>query len=324
MRPFRVLHLVFVVAFVVSGSVSPLCALPSQLPPELGYNHGEQETPRSVAMGGALRALSNSVEALYLNPANMATMRVYHLAGAAQIWPQARRQTYGGAAVDSVVNRQHIAGGVAANWTRQDADALDRGAVDFRFGLALPLSDQFFVGGAARYLTLTQDGYDRAAGLRPSVASGGLPDENIVADITFDAGLTLKLTPEFAMSVVGQNLTDTGHGFLPLLLGGGLGYGSEDFSLEVDAAGDFTTFDEGKLRAMVGGELLVADVFPVRAGYQYDEAFGTHAVSGGVGYTSSEFSIDAGLRTLVEGPKSLTVIFGFKYHVDSGVSPTEF
>ena len=60
----------------------------SDLVPEVGYNYGEVETARSAAMGGALRALGNGVTGLYLNPANMALTRVYHLMALAQIWPE--------------------------------------------------------------------------------------------------------------------------------------------------------------------------------------------------------------------------------------------
>jgi hypothetical protein len=274
------------------------------------------ETPRSTAMGGAVRALSNSSDALYLNPANMAVARVYHLSGFAQIWPQARRQSYGAAAVDSVVNKQRIAGGVGAVWNKQDQDGIDRSGFDFRFGLAAPLSDQFFFGGALRYLSLAQNGYPRPDGLRPSAAAGGLENKEILADLTFDAGLTFKLSPEFAVSAVGQNLTDSGHGLLPLMLGGGFGYGSENFSIEADAVNDFSSYDEAQLRAMGGLEVLLGDEFPVRGGYTYVEGEGTHAVSGGLGYLTREFSIDASLRTIVQGPKSLTIVFGFKYHAD--------
>lgn len=292
-------------------------AAPSELPPEIGYNAGEVETPRSAAMGGAVRAFSNSSDALYANPANMAATRVYHLGGVAQIWPQARRQSYGAAAVDSVVNKQRIAGGVGATWNKQDADGIDRSGFDFRFGLAAPLSDQFFFGGALRYLSLAQNGYPRPDGLRPSAASGGLKRQEILADLTFDAGLTLKLAPELAISLVGQNLTDSGHGLLPLMLGGGVGYGDENFSIEADVVSDFSSYDEAQLRAMGGLEILLADEFPVRAGYTYVEGEGTHAASGGLGYLTREFSIDASLRALVEGPKSLTLVFGFKYHADA-------
>lgn len=292
-------------------------AEPSSLSPEVGYNHGEQETPRSVALAGALRALSNSTDAVFLNPANMAAARVYHVGGSAQIWPQAERQSYGAAAADSA-RRHGIAGGLAANWTRQDPDGVDRKAFDFRLALAAPLSDEFLVGGAVRYLSLTEDGFPSGAdGLRPSAAAAGLNGDEIVADLTFDAGLTLKPVRELSLSLVGQNLSDAGHGFLPLLLGGGVGYGTESLSLEVDVVSDFTTFDDAALRFQGGGELLLADSFPLRAGYGYDEGLDMQFLSGGFGYLSRQFSLDAGVRGAVAGPASITFVIGFKYHVES-------
>ena len=41
---------------------------------------GSNPYPRITATNGAVRALSNSTEALFLNPANMSAARVYHLA----------------------------------------------------------------------------------------------------------------------------------------------------------------------------------------------------------------------------------------------------
>lgn len=311
-RPF--LSLAFVLAFSRSGMAEP-----STLAPEVGYNHGELETPRSAALAGGLRALSSSTEALFLNPANMAATRVYHVAGAAQIWPQASRQSYGGAAVDSVVNKQRISGGLAANWTRQDPDGVDRNLFDFRFALAAPLSDQFLFGGGLRYLSVAEDGFPSGTGgLRPSVAAAGLQDRDIIADLTFDAGVTLKPMPELSLSLVGQNLTDAGHGFLPLLFGGGAGFGNDDFSLELDAVADFTTYEATTMRIMGGGEVLLGDSFPIRAGYGYDEGPDMQMISGGLGFVAREFSLDAAVRGAVQGPNSVTFVIGFKYHLDSG------
>ncbi len=292
-------------------------AEPSTLPPELGYDMGFMETPRSLAIGGATRAVSNSIEALYLNPASMATARVYHFGAMAQIWPQAKRQTYGAAAVDSLINAQHIAGGISANWSAQDSDGINRDSFDLRFGLAAPLSDRFFLGGTMHYLTLRQDGYPREDGLEPSVASGGLDGSPIVQQITFDAGVTIKPTDELSVAAVGTGLTDPGHGFLPFTFGGGAGFSTEDFSIEVDALGDFTTYDRTKMRVMGGGELLLADSFPVRGGYRWDEGTSTQAVSGGLGYVSPQFAVEASVRGVVAGPQSLTVVFGFRYHLES-------
>lgn len=264
--------------------------------------------------------MSNSTDSIFLNPANMAAARVYHVGGAAQIWPQADRQSYGVSASDSA--RKHgIAGGLAATWTRQDSDGVDRKAFDLRVALAAPLSEQFFFGGALRYLSLSEAGFPGGpGGLRPSIAAGGLAGDEIVDDLTFDAGLTLKPAPEFAIAVVGQNLSDTGNGFLPLLFGGGIGFGNENLSLELDAVSDFSTYDDATMRIQGGGEVLLGDSFPLRGGYGYDEGPNMQSLSGGFGFVSREFSLDAGMRASVQGPSSFTFVIGFKYHVESSGS----
>lgn len=299
-------------------------AAPSKVAPEVGYNYGQTETPKVAATGGALRATSNSTDALFLNPANMAASRVYHLGAFASIWPQASRQTYGAAIVDSVVSSARVAGGFGGSWTRQDPDGVDRKAIDLRFALAYPFSDMFYVGAAGRYASIEQDGFPRGLGdLRPSVAAEGLDDEAIVKTITFDAGLTLKPVKELALGVVGYNLTDTGHGFLPLMLGGGGGLAMDIFSIEADVVGDFTTYDEAKVRAMTGGQVLLGGHFPLRAGYRYDEGAVSHAVTFGTGYLDTAYAIDLSVQRVVSGDSVTVVVFGFTYHLEStGLTPS--
>jgi hypothetical protein len=292
---------------------------PSALPPEIGYNYGLTETPRTAAMGGAQRAMSNSTDALYINPANMATTRVYHVGALAQIWPEANRQSYGLSIVDSIVSASRLAGGLGASWNRQDPDGVDRTAWDLRFALAYPLSDNFYLGAAAHYLSLRQSGFPRGQfDLRPSQASAGLSDDPIVKNITFDAGVTLKPVPELAISLVGANLTDPGYSFLPLTFGGGVGYGNTDFTLEADILGDFSTYSETKVRAMAGGEYLAGNHVPLRLGYRYDQGPGSHTLTGGIGYIDSSYAVELALQRSVSGPESTAVIIGFRYHVESG------
>jgi len=268
-------------------------------------------------MGGALRAFSNSLEALQSNPANLAATRVYHMGGMAQIWSTANRQSYGVAIVDSVVSKSRLAGGVSANWLFQDPDGVDRHAMDLRFGLAFPLSEKFLVGASGRYLDLSQDGFPRGQTLSPSVASSGTRGDAIVRDITVDAGISVKPTENFTLSLVGNNLTDPGHAFLPLMFGGGLGYGSELFTIEADLVADFTTYDETKLRGMGGFEILAAGSYPIRIGYRYDDAQESHALSGGVGYLSKEFSFDVAVRQILGDGKATAFFFGLRYHVEA-------
>ncbi|HEX4337194.1 MAG TPA: hypothetical protein VH062_14850 [Polyangiaceae bacterium] len=296
---------------------------PSKLPPEVGYNYGQTEAPRTAGMGGALRAFSNSTDALFMNPANMATSRVYHLAGMAQIWPEAGRQTYGAAIVDSIVSASRLAGGLAASWTGQDPSGIDRSDFDVRFALAFPLSDRFFLGATGRYLSLKQNGYPKGLyDLAPSLASGGEHGGTISQGITFDAGATFKPIDEIAISVVGSNLTNPATSFLPLMFGGGIGVGTADVTVEADVLGDFTTYGSSKLRAMLGGEYLAADHVPLRLGYRYDQGQMSHTVTGGLGYIDSAYAIDFSVQRSVSGPSATAIIFGFQYHVESGGSLT--
>jgi len=298
----------------------------SGLRPEIGYNYGEIETPRIAAMGGALRATSNSIEGLFLNPANMAATRVYHLGALAQIWPEASRQSYGLGIVDSIVSRTRIAGGLGGTWNLQDPDGIERQSTDLRFGLAFPFAEQFLVGLGGRYLWLKQDGFFEGFGsLPPSAAAAGLRDDQIVKGFAFDAGLTLKASKEFAIAVVGHNLNNPDNGFQPTSVGAGIGLGLEQLTIEADLVSDFTTWDETTVRAMGGVELLLADSYPLRAGYRYDQGADSHAISVGAGYIDRSFAAELAVRRVVSPSEEgvTAIVIGFKYHLESsGLTPT--
>jgi hypothetical protein len=295
-------------------------AEPSKLPPEVGYNYDEMETGRSVGKDGADRALGNSVSALFSNPANMATSRVYHAAALVQIWPEASRQSYGIAAVDSVGSSSRIAGGLGATWSRQDPDGVDRTASDLRFAFAYPLSDKLFVGAGGRFMWLTENGQGP---LKPSLASSGLDGGRIVKNFAFDLGLTLKAGEGFSFALVGNNLNGADSGYQPLSLGGGIGYAKEKFGLEGDMVADLATWNETRLRAMLGGELLLGEHAVVRGGYRYDDGAKSHSGSLGFGYIDKSFSADVGVRRVLVGDIATAVVLSFTYHVEStGLTPT--
>ncbi len=298
----------------VFGVATRAAAERSELPPEVGYNYGEIEVPRYVALGGALRATGQSTDALFTNPANMAAVRIYHLAAIAQIWPEASRQSYGAAAVDSIVSRSHIAGGIGGTWTRQDPDGVDRQATDLRFALAYPFSQALRLGLGGRVLWLEEDG---DGPLGDSLAAGGLKDENIVKEIGFDAGVTVQPSKEVYFGLVGNNLNNPGHGFMPTSVGGGAGYAADQFSLEIDGVADFDTWGSTKSRFMAGFEFLAGNNYPLRVGYRYDDGALSHGVSAGLGYIDKQFSAELGVRRIVSGDAATTIVFGFKYHLES-------
>lgn len=296
-------------AFLAAGGSA---AEPSKIPPELAWNYGDVETARSTALGGAVRAFGPATTALYANPANLAATQVYHIEALGQIWPEGRRQSYGATAADSVTSR--LAGAIGGHYTIQDPDGFKRKAIDARIGLAFPLSDKLFIGAAGRLLRLEQNGLGP---LGSSPASGGLRNALIINGVTFDAGLTLKPTQTFAISVVGQNLTNPGTGIQPTSVGGGLAFANTDLTLEADVVNDFTTYNASKIRAMGGGELLVSNHFPIRAGYRYDQGQKTQWISGGAGYLDQSFAVEASVRRSIDGPGATAIVVGVQYFLES-------
>lgn len=287
--------------------------------PQVGYNYGEIETARTAALGGAQRGLGNSASALFGNPAGMATARLYHVGALAQIWPEPARQSYGAAAVDSIVSSSGLAGGLGGTYNLQDRDGIDRQWTDIRFALAYPFSEELAVGLGGRYLWLQQNGLGP---LGESLASGGLRGQMIVKGIGVDAGIVVRPVSSVAVGLVSNNFNDPAHGFQPMSVGGGVGFAADAFAVEADGVADFTTWDKTKWRGMGGATLLLADNYPLSAGYRYDSGAKSHAISAGAGYAVREFSVELAVRRVVSGATATALVLELRYHVDStGLTP---
>jgi hypothetical protein len=293
---------------------------PSSTSPEKGYDLGEVQSPRSVAMGGALNAVGTSTTSLYLNPANLALARVYHFEVLTAISPEARRQSYGGAVVDSSTSR--LAGGFSGVWSQLDPDGIHRQWTDLRLALAYPLGDKIALGMTGRYLRVDQG---VAAGpFGASLVSDGTRDGPLYNSFTFDAGITVVPIDELRLGLVGHNLTNPGTGIAPTTLAGGVGFTQKDLAIEADLLGDFTTWSRARPRFMLGGELFVADHFPIRLGYRYDDGSRTHALSTGLGYVDKKWSIEVSARRDIIGELPATLVsIGIRYFYDTLNVPTD-
>lgn len=301
-------------ALIVIATTGVAHADPSTTTIEQGYELGETQHPRSIAMGGAQQAWGGSTSALFLNPANLPLYRVYHLEAIATFSPEARRQSYGGAIADSSTSR--LAGGFGGTWSQLDPDGIKRSWTDLRLSLAYPIGDRLSLGMAGRYLRADQR--PSAGPLGASRASGGTKDDPIVSEFTFDAGLAVSITEQIRLGLTGRNLTAPGHGLMPLGTAGGIGYSNGTFTLEVDELFDFTTFGSIRGRTMVGAEYLAADRFPIRAGYRFDAGMKTHAIGLGAGYVDKRFSIEVGgRRDVVADHPATTVSIGIRFFIDS-------
>jgi hypothetical protein len=288
---------------------------PSSTTPEQGYDLGEIQSPRAVAMGGAQNATGTSTTALYLNPANMALARVYHFEAIGSISPDARRAGFAGGVIDSSTSR--LAGGFGGQFSQVDPDGARRAWTDMRLALALPLGDAIAVGVTGRYLRVSQS---VAAGpFGASYASDGTRDDPVFNHLTFDAGVTVTPSSGFNIGLVGHNLTNPGTSLAPTTLAGGLGFSRGMFALEGDALVDFTTWGKARGRAMLGSEIFLANHFPVRAGYRYDDGQKAHAVSLGTGYVDKKWSFElSGRRDVVADHPMTLIVAGLRYFYESG------
>lgn len=289
-------------------------AAPSSTSIEQGYDLGEVQHPRAVAMAGAQQVWGGSTTAIFVNPANLPLYRVYHLEGLAAFGPEARRQSYGGAVVDSSTSR--LAGGFGGTWSQMDPDGIRRKWTDLRLALAYPLGDRFHLGLTGRYLRVNQ-GTTRGP-FGASLASDGTHTEPIVNELTFDAGVAIAITDQLRLAVSGRNLTAPGTGLMPLGVAGGLGWSNQTVTVEGNSLVDFTTFGAARMRLMTGGEVLLADRFPVRAGWRYDAGTKTHALGLGAGYVDRRFSIEIGARrdVVADNPSTMIAV-GLRLFVDA-------
>lgn len=294
----------------------------SPLDPNLIYNYGENETARSAAMGGALRAMGYGTSSLFLNPAAVPEARLYHIEAQGQVTPETGRNVYGGSIVDSTTSR--LAGGFSFHGGFMDrSGGIDRTFIDMRLALAFPVTERFLIGLGGRYLKVTQ------SGLGPfgqSEVSGGLITDSTVTppgraamvnSVTFDAGLVVKASDSIYIAAVGQNLTYPKNGLLPTIVGGGIGYGGEALSIEVDGVADLNSWEKPTARIGVGAEYVVASTVPIRAGYRYDQGAKLSTVSVGTGYVGPIFSLQAAVKRSISSPGATTVVFSFAYHLDS-------
>jgi hypothetical protein len=302
--------------FGVIGRSSPAHADPMSTSPEQAYDLGDVPNARSVAMGGALDALGVSTTALFLNPANMALARVYHIEALGAFSPESQRETAGGAIVDSVLNTSRIAGGLGGAWSQIDPNGIHRVWTDVRGGLAIPLGDFLAVGAGVRWLHV-----DQSVGSGPfgqSRASGGTSGGPLFNAPTVSAGVTLSLADSFRAAISGDNLTNPGTALAPTLARAGIGYMGQTFSLEADGLLDFTTWGGTKERVMAGGEVFVAERYALRLGWRYDAGEQLNAGSLGFGYIDPKWSIEIGMRRDLVGDHGQTLgVIALRYFYDA-------
>jgi hypothetical protein len=322
-------------AALLSAGLAPAVARAdrSALDVNVVTDYGESETPRSAAMGGAVRAIATGSSGIYLNPAAMAAAPVYHIEALTQYTPETRRWVLGGTIVDSITSRLAGTFSIVGTPIPMDPDGIRRSVLDLRLGLAYPITERFILGVTGRYLKVNQSGTAGSNyGFLPSVVSGGLYDPSsgspptdrfaLVNTATVDVGLLVKPTDSFYIGAVGQNLTYANNGFLPLLVGGGLGYMTDVFAIGVDGIADLSSWSvpgssKPTARLGAGAEYKAAGIIPLRLGYRFDEGSKLSTLSAGSGYVGQEWALEASVKRTVSSPGATTIFFSVGYYLES-------
>ncbi len=294
---------------------------------------GDIESPRWMAFGGAQTALGSSTTAIYDNPANLASSRVYHFEGIVGFDPEANRQTYGGGIADSSTNQlaarpagtdaaNGLAGGVAGTWSTMDPDGINRQWTDLRVALAYPVLNNLFVGVTGRYLQVNQAVSRGPFGV--DLVSDGTPAAGLSSLFTFNAGVTYRPIKQLTLGVVGSGLTYPNAPIAPTSVAGGIGLNLDIFALEFDTLVDFTTYDTPRSRFMLGTEVFLFDRLAIRLGYRIDTGQKTQSISGGLGWVDKHFSVEASIRqdVVADHPNTM-MVFGFRYFYDYNSSGTD-
>lgn len=292
--------------------------------PELGYVNGELENPRTVALGGAARALGVSTSAIPVNPANLALQNVYHFELLGGLDTKAHRLQYGAAILDAVTQRLAMGAVVSRTDLGNDSDPYRRGALDVRVAFAFPFGDRLTVGVGGHYLRVTQDGTGLLGESSISRSGGDAANHR---GFTLDAGFNLLLAEGFRLGFVSHNLTNPGTALAPLMFGGGLGFKKGDLTLEADVVGvDKVVWGAWKARFGAGVEYLAGDHYPLRVGWQYDQGSQRHAITYGTGFVERSFALDVGVRQEIAAPasdpwgKTLVFAVGLRYFYDAATT----
>lgn len=277
-------------------------AAPARAQAALTRSAGESTTPQAMGLADAYAGSAMSTAAVFMNPAGIAFGHLFHAEGWYGYTNDLGRHIAGVAAADSTTA---VAGGLGFTYTYTGLEAERNNAYDLRTAIAMMFADMIALGVNLKYVRV-----DYEEGLT------GVPDR--LNDFSLDAGAMLKID-RFFIGVAGSNLTNLDHPMAPLALAvaGGLTLGPTRW--EFDATFDWSTYDDIAdmgLRYAVGGELLLADAYVLRAGYRYEDLPDVHVIAGGVGYVNPSLAIDFGFQQDLSGERSDTRIgLSFRYFV---------
>jgi len=251
---------------------------------------GTQLGVRSRAMGGAGRAIANTNEAMYLNPAGMS---------------QSARFSLDTDYVYRLNDPVHFVGLSLVDSTTNPLAA----GLDFHLGIdpTQGTKSLSYLGSLALSFVLVEEAIFLGATGKYAFLPRTLGDPIQVNQFGVDAGILIKLPKGLSLAATGYNLVPTNSRRLPLSVGLGAGLNLRDDSRAahdlisamsgLTVAFDWLLHDFSAPTGMdhqlsAGMEYLFFEAMPLRVGYSYSLARMEHELSGGFGYVSNDFGLE--------------------------------
>ncbi|MBX5482443.1 MAG: hypothetical protein IRZ16_11500 [Myxococcaceae bacterium] len=235
---------------------------------------------RAYAMGGAYRSLGLGTEALDGNPASIGIYKRYliELSGA---WDPRNPFGFGSVSVmDSVTSP--LSAGITYHLVSLGSGETQRTAHINTGAFSIPFGPTLSIGLSMRHVLMT-----------------GAQNANAV---TGDAGVVLNFGG-LVFGFSGHNLIDIRNPEFQRFYALSVGWTSPVFSLAADVRGDFNG-PTPVFAVSAGGEYVLGNFLPIRAGYAWDQFRRARLVTGGLGLMIDNAEIDFGYQHELGGSSS--------------------
>jgi len=284
------------------------CALAAVFAPNPGMAASDFEQIagiRSLAMGGAHRALGTSNDTLKLNPAGLAIQTRYAIE-LSYAWSEKYKESRATAsAVDS--KSGPVAGGLSYELLKSDIEGKTKNLHRVSLGLGYRAGDMFALGTTVHYIEGNRD----TAG-----------ENEDIREFSSDFGLLIRLSDYLQFGASWHNfVTSQETGLSPQHIGLGLSGGGQGFVVAFDTKLDISQ-EELVTSYHLGAEYILSRVIPIRLGYMNDErifasgeAGRENFISGGVGYFSQSGSVDISFNHSIERARMWTVIGSLQFYL---------
>ena len=281
----------------------------------------ELSTPRSVGMGGSLRAAATGASGIFLNPAGIALLRGYVVEAFYDFHIQKNGHVAHTSVVDSMASKW-IAAGLYYNLNIMRPDVFERGRQkevalkldghETGIVLAVPLGSRLSIGTTVKYV------YYKARVEMPAEDGDGNVDVTVdkINNIGVDVGMVVRVFEGFTIGVTGMNLVPQNSIRAPMLMGMGVAYGYKTYFMAAfDVQLDFTSKEKAVTDIFGGAEVFLGGKYAIRTGVMHLGLTKATSMTMGFGYVSTKAGVDVFLVQQVDGGRETRVGFAMKLFV---------